>query len=113
MKEWDEIQRLKNENKKLRRENSKLRKVVSNVDMERYSFVQDLLTSLDYDKYDQDLKQVEKSLANKWKCHDCDTGMLKLVILFKAGEEYYFRKCSECSKRTKLKKYTKDVEGIK
>jgi hypothetical protein len=113
MKEWDEIQRLKNEVKKLRRENSKLRKVVSNVDMERYSFVQDLLVSLDYDENNKELTQVEKSLEKKWKCHDCSEGLLRLVILFKAGEEFYFRKCDCCAKRTKLKKYTKDVQGIK
>jgi hypothetical protein len=112
LKEWDEVQKLKEEVKKLRRENSKLRKVVSNVDMERYSFVQDLLVSLDYEENNQ-LKKVEKSLEQKWKCHDCTTGLLRLIILFKAGEEFYFRKCDCCNKRTKLKKYTEGVQGLK
>lgn len=113
LKEWDEIQKLKSENKKLRKENNKLRKVISNVDMERYSFVQDLLVSLDYDEQNKDLKVIEENAEKKWKCYDCLEGLLRLIILFKSGEEFYFRKCDCCNKKTKLKKYTKNVVGLK
>lgn len=110
IKEFDEVQKLKHENKKLRRENSKLRKVIKNVDFERYSFVQDLLTSVDYEN---DKESIKQTLEEKWKCYKCGIGILRLIILFKMNKEHYFRKCDNCGKRTKLKEYTKTVEGIK
>lgn len=113
LKEWDEVQKLKKDNQKLRRENQKLRKVIKNVDFERYSFVQDLLSSFDYDKKQSTRKEIQQNLEEKWKCHECGEGVLRLVILFKVGEEFYFRKCDCCGKRTKLKKYTEDVKGVK
>jgi len=113
IKEWSEIQKLKNENSKLRKQIGKLRKVISRVDFEHYQHIQELLDAQEREDVEFTKKSKRDILKEKWKCWDCSEGILKLVIIFKVGEEHYFRKCNNCGKRTKLQKYTEDVEGIK
>ena len=52
-------------------------------------------------------------LERKWKCFGCNEGILRLVIIPGGENNRYFRKCSMCSKRTEVKTYTEEVEGIK
>lgn len=52
-------------------------------------------------------------LERKWKCFDCHEGILRLVIIPGGENNRYFRKCSMCTKRTEVKTYTEEVEGIK
>lgn len=113
-KDWvdSEIKKHKAENTKLRRQVSKLRKVISRIDLDHYQFIKDLLES--QEKQDQDFSQEQKKkgLENRWKCYDCEDGILRLVTVMKAGEPYYLRKCDSCGKKTKTKKYTEDIEGV-
>lgn len=50
-----------------------------------------------------------KAMTEKWACRDCTEGILKLIIV--PGNKY-FRKCSVCPKRTELKDYHDNVEGV-
>lgn len=109
-KEYDEMQRIKQENKKLREQIGKLRKVIKNIDIEQYNFVQDLLNSETFEE-DNTQKIAQKKLEKKWECFTCGKGVMRLITLNRAGEPYYMRKCDKCDNRTKLKKYTNDVEG--
>ena len=50
----------------------------------------------------------------KWTCKVCKRGHLKLIIINRHDGQYYFRSCidKDCKNRTKMKKYTEDVEGV-
>lgn len=52
-------------------------------------------------------------LQRKWACYDCNEGILRLIIVPGRETNRYFRKCSMCEKRTEVKEYTEEVEGIK
>lgn len=111
--EFTEIQRLKYENKKLRKQIGKLRKVISRVDFEHYQHVQELLEAQEREDIEFTKKSKQDILREKWKCWDCNKGILKLIVIFKIGIPYYFRKCNNCNKKTKMQKYNEDVEGIR
>jgi len=49
----------------------------------------------------------------KWKCYSCNLGYLIIKPLVRHDGRYYFRSCSHCDNRTKLKSLTDDVEGIR
>ena len=110
-KELDQLQRLKYENQKLKKENSRLRKLI-----QRGQADQDLLQELiEKQNEEVELEQQEKMLKNKWRCHKCSEGVLKIHILKRLDGIFYWRRCSNpnCDHKTKLQRYTKDVEGIK
>lgn len=110
IKEFDDIQKLKNDNKKLRIQVSKLRKVIKNIDLDHYNFVKDLLESDNFNE--TPIKVTNKKLEEKWSCYKCDSGILRLIIVNKCGEPYYFRKCDYCENKTKTKKYNEDIKGV-
>lgn len=49
------------------------------------------------------------ALAEKWRCHICSEGFLKLIIV---PNNRYFRKCTTkgCIKRTEIKILTEDTD---
>lgn len=51
-----------------------------------------------------------EDLKQKWKCFECNEGILKLIIV---PNNRYFRKCSCCEKRTEVKEIEGNLEGIK
>jgi hypothetical protein len=59
-----------------------------------------------------DKKDRFSEIQRKWKCHHCDDGILRLIIVPGIESNRYFRKCSMCVHRTPVKEYTEDVEGI-
>lgn len=110
-KKLDQLQRLKYENQKLKKENSRLRKLI-----QRGQADQDLLHELITKQNEEfELEQKEKLLKNKWRCYECQEGVLKIHIMKRLDGVFYWRCCSnpECGHKTKLQRYTKDVEGIK
>lgn len=111
-KELKEVQWLRRENQKLRKNIASLRKQLSRIDVDRYQHVCEILEEYDNEPETFDPKEKLETLKKRWECHDCKEGILKLIMVSKLGEPYYFRKCTSCSKKTKLKKYTEDVEGI-
>ena len=111
-KEFTEIQKLKEDNKKLRAQISKLRNLVKNIDANHYEFVNDLMSS---DRFNPKTKETKKQLRQKieeqWKCHECDDGIMRLVVMHRVGEPWYLRKCDCCLHKTKLKKYNEEITG--
>jgi hypothetical protein len=47
---------------------------------------------------------------DKWRCHECDQGILRLIVIQRPDKKVYFRKCSHCDNRTQMKDYH---EGVK
>lgn len=110
-KELDQLQRLKYENQKLKKENSRLRKLI-----QRGQADQELLHELITKQNEEaEFEQTQKLLKNKWRCFKCNEGVLKIHIMKRLDGVFYWRRCSnsECDHKTKLQRYTKDVEGIK
>lgn len=58
----------------------------------------------------EDRKYRFEDLKEKWKCFQCNEGVLRLIII--PGNRY-FRKCSICDHRTNAQEYTEEVEGIR
>lgn len=113
-KDLELLDRLKHENKKLKKEITRLRKELSKVD--RYEDLQDLVEQ----QYEEDnkvhgfTKEVSREdLLKQWGCFECKAGYMKLIILSRMDGVFYFRRCSACAHKTRLKKYTEKVQGIK
>jgi hypothetical protein len=110
--ELKEIRRLRLENQKMRKQISALRKQLSRIDIDRYQHLKDMIEEHEQQDDQFDSKVALAELKKKWECHECKQDYLKLIIVPRADATFYFRKCS-CGHRTKLKKYTQEVEGIK
>jgi hypothetical protein len=107
-KEFSKIQTLQFENKKLKKEVSSLRKQLARIDLDRYSTVKDMI-----EEY-RDSEEISspttsdmlESMKAEWACNvpGCP-GHLEIILYSKMGSTNYFRKCSECSNRTKSQVY--------
>lgn len=112
-KEQDLIQKLKRENELLKKKISKLRKQIARIDLDRYNNLKDLLEKCDEEGREERLRQEQQRHIEKWLCHKCENGLLKLVIITRKDGTFYFRKCNNCPNRTGTQKYHSKVEGIK
>lgn len=85
---------------------------MSRIDIDRYSHLKDIIEA--HDEQDQafDKEYELKKLRDKWICHDCARDILRIIIVPRADGIFYFRRCQNCSHKTRLKKYTENVEGI-
>lgn len=110
-KEYELLDKLKHENKKLKTEVKRLRK---ELDKNRihYENITDLLEQQASEEIQVSKKEERSELLKRWKCHCCEFGIMKLIIIPRPDGPRYLRKCTECDNRTRLKKYTEDVEGI-
>lgn len=70
-------------------------------------------------KKDQPLEKIEQVKEEtyqehkaKWKCFQCNEGVMKITVISRQDGKFYFRKCNQpkCSNRTELKPFTEDVE---
>ena len=84
----------------------------------------DLQELLNGARKEQSLKEIEtekevtfKELEDRWKCHSCGTGVMKLIVFGQAnGTKKYIRACSnkgKCQNRTEPQEWHESVEGIK
>ncbi len=53
----------------------------------------------------------KKKIEALWGCHTCGKGVMRLIIIGRAGQDYYFRRCDCCENKTRMQKYTPDVTG--
>jgi DNA-directed RNA polymerase subunit RPC12/RpoP len=53
----------------------------------------------------------KKKVEALWGCHTCGKGVLRLVIIGRAGQDYYMRKCDYCDHKTRMQKHTPDITG--
>jgi len=110
-KELDQLQRIKKENDSLKREISSLRKKLARVDLDRAD-LKEAIEDSSKQEYVKEAATIREKLKQEWKCKECPTGFLEIVLFNKINDVYYFRKCNGCSNRTKTQKYTTDVKGI-
>ncbi len=110
-KEQDRMQRLQRENEKLKKQISSLRKQLSRIDLDRYSYLRDVIEAHEAEDEAFDVKMSLEEEKRKWECFECQAGVLRLVVVSKVGQPYYFRKCDNCGKKTKLKKYDENIQG--
>ena len=106
------IRRLKLENQKLKKQMSKLRKQLSRIDIDRYSNLKDILEAQAAEDNTFDAKIELEDLKQKWMCHACKEDYLRVIIVPRADGLFYMRKCASCNHRTKLKKYTDEIDGV-
>lgn len=112
-KEFTREQRYRKEIEKLKRENSRLRKLLARIDLEQHLNLKEAV--LKKEKEDQVEKAIKKQNKEEqaWRCYQCHEGTLRLKIFEMRDGARYYRKCDSCPNRTKGKKYTPDVRGVK
>jgi len=102
-KELTKVQRLRAENQKLKKEIKSLRKEIKNLlsDRDKKQDLEELISIQNKES---------KKYEDKWNCHHCDSGILKLIILPMRNSTKYFRKCDKCAHRTKIQVYNECVK---
>lgn len=110
--EFSQIQRLRHENEKLKKQISKLRKQLSRINIDEYANLKEMIEAHSAEDENFDKKLHLEELKHKWTCHECKEDYLRIIIVPRADGLFYIRKCPSCNHRTKLKKYTEDVNGI-
>lgn len=108
-------QKLQHENKKLKRQLERLRKQLARVDLEVYTNIKEAVEAQQredilFKKEEADLKR-KNLLKQNWQCHQCGEDYLKLVIITRPDGTFYFRKCSNCTNKTRLKPFSENVTG--
>lgn len=112
-KELDQLEKLKYENKRLKKQISSLRKQLQRIDIDRHDNLRDLIDKFALEDHEEEIKAQKEKLKKQWECHECGVGFMMIHPVVRQDGTFYYRKCTECSNRTKLKPYTKDVKGIK
>jgi len=111
-KEQDQLQRLQRENEKLKRTIQSLRKQMSRIDIDQYQNLREIIESQDdYDSAADRQIDLDK-LKRRWECHGCGKDFLRLIVVPRIDGMFYFRRCPTCLHKTKLKRYSENIEGI-
>lgn len=113
-KEYTRLQEIVHENKKLKREVASLRKQLARLDLDRHSYVRDIVEEhLSQEHEETTTKQMLQSMKNEWQCRDCGVGYLEIHLYTRPDGTHYYRMCNNCSKRTKGQRYEPgSVRGI-
>lgn len=113
-KEYTRLQEIIHQNKKMKREIASLRRQLAKIDLDRHSFVKDIIDDHYADEeHEQETDKMLKSLKDTWKCNSCNEGHLEIKIYTKVNQTYYIRQCNNCAKKTKSQVYNPDkVKGI-
>lgn len=63
-------------------------------------------------KIEQVKEETYQEHKQRWKCHVCNAGVMKITVIQRQDGKHYFRKCNQppCVNRTELKPFTDDVE---
>jgi hypothetical protein len=112
-KEFSRLQESLHENKRLKREIASLRKQLARLDLDRHSYVKDIVDEhYATEEQQETTEKMLKRMKEEWKCNSCPVGYLEINLYTRVGETMYFRKCNSCPNRTPSKKYEPDkVEG--
>lgn len=125
-----EITRLRNALKRSVKENEKLRSELKTYEAAFQKNIQflkgktkdlSLTELLAGAKKEQNLTKIEQvkeetyqEFKQKWKCFDCNIGVMKITVINRQDGKHYFRACTnttgKCKHRTELKPFTDDVE---
>lgn len=108
--EYTREQKLSKSNKVLQREVARLRKELEKF-LQREGKYQELEALVRKRVAEERNKGARKQLEKKWKCFACGEGVLELKILLPRRDgAYYARHCTNCTHKTKSKKYTEGME---
>ncbi len=112
-KEYTRVQEFQHENARLKRENSRLRKQLARLDLDRHSYVKDIVDEhLANEEAEETTGKMLERLKEEWKCHQCSIGYLEVIPFAKGSETHYIRQCNNCPHRTKSQRYNPEkVEG--
>lgn len=123
-----EVQRLKNALKRKDKEMEKLKSELKTYEAAFQKNIQflkgktkdlSLAELLEGAKKEQNLTKIEhvkeetyQEHKARWKCYDCNTGLMKIIVVPRQDGKWYMRCCNNelCKKRTELKPFTDDVE---
>lgn len=108
--EYDALERMKHENAKLKRENAKLRRLFQRVDHEKYNSVMEVVQKQRNEDFAMDRKDKRHKIQEKWRCHSCGKGVLKPYVFDIRGALRYYRSCTMCDYRTKMKPMAPGVD---
>jgi len=112
-KERSREQELKFENSKLKREVSALRKQLMRLDLDRHSYVKEIVEEhLAGQEVEISTQDMLESMKKTWKCRECGDGHLEIFPYKKMGESWYYRQCNSCPHRTGGQLYTPAVKGV-
>jgi hypothetical protein len=112
-KEYSRLQEVLHENRKLKKEISSLRKQLGRLDLDRHSYVREIVDE-HLTKQDQEIstKQMLNSLKNEWACRECGNGYLEIYLYTRRDGTFYVRQCNNCAHRTRSQRHTPEVRGI-
>lgn len=106
-------QRLFQENRVLKRQIQKLNKKLARIDLDRYEQVREIIEEHCIEENKNEGQEILEKMKQEWKCHECDTGYLEIIVFNKINDVWYMRRCNNCLNRTKSQKYDpKIVKGI-
>lgn len=107
------IRELEKDNRNLRRQMAGSRKELAKIDLDRYSYVREIVEEhLSLEEESMDSTRLLEKMKAKWKCLECHSGHLEIILYTKMGQTWYWRQCSECENRTKSQPHHPGVEGI-
>jgi transcription elongation factor Elf1 len=78
---------------------------LSRIDVERFENLKELV-----DKQRQEEKTKDKKVKKNWDCYQCGKGHMQLHIFNRRDGVFYYRSCTLCENRTRMKKHHKNVE---
>ena len=110
-KELSQLQTARREIEKLKREVSSLRKQLTRLDLDRHSYVRDIVEEHYTRENNEAAMEIIESSKSFWKCRECSEGFLEIMEYPKMGISWYYRKCSNCKHRTKSQQLTPNVKG--
>ena len=111
-KESTELQKAKQEIKLLRRQVSRFKKLLKKLDQEKYENLSEVMEAQAKEEQGLEKKKKEIDITERWKCFDCESDYLRLIVIQRLDGPFYFRRCPSCGRKTKSKPLKNDVEGL-
>lgn len=110
----NKVRELESENRQLRRQVSGSRKEIARLDLDRHSYVSEIVQEhLANEEAEQSAQDLLHAMKNTWKCHECGNGHLEIHLYTRQDGTFYYRHCNNCENRTKSQKYDPaSVSGI-
>lgn len=104
-----ENENLKKENKRLKKELSKAKGLIDRVGTpDKMAAIDDLLRR--QRKQERAIRNKESQTSeDKWLCHDCGRGHLRIFIFNRQDGVFYYRTCDFCNKKTPMQRYNKET----
>lgn len=110
------IQVLEAENRQLTRQHSRTRKNFARMDLDRHSYVQEIIQEhINNEKEETSSQEMLNKMKKEWQCRECGDGYLEIFLYNRRDGTFYHRMCNNpsCDHRTNGQKYDPEtVTGI-